>query len=451
MAGITPWMTSTDLIASVKRKIAFPISQVTFSDTDILAFANEEMMISQVPSVMLYHEEYFVTYVVIPLQSGLNRYAIPDRAIGLRLRDIKWQDSQGNMFDMTRVSPDDKAFFQRNIGANNAVHKFYIEGNDVVLLPAVTADPTGQFVMSFFLRPNQLVPNERAAIISHFSQNITVDNTTLVAGDKVTIQIIQTISISPPVGNPAYQSFLPGSTETIITEIATLTATSGSPLANQFLIGANSIATASNLVTALNALTGIVFNATNGSPTPTSTIHIQYDNVQFVFGSSNQTALAIPTTTQGIDFDSVPSIFGNGDVIDFLQTRPGHKTYEYDVTIPATGISGNSIYFNSQDVPMPGNVSAQGLVPGDYICLANEAIIPQIPPDLHNSLAERTCARILASLGDQQGLQTSMAKIQEMDGRQGTLLDDRVEGTPQKVTARHSLLRYGKMGVRRRV
>jgi hypothetical protein len=53
-----PWMTSDDLLESVKRKISFPSSQSTFTDADILAFANEELMISQVPSVMSFHEEY---------------------------------------------------------------------------------------------------------------------------------------------------------------------------------------------------------------------------------------------------------------------------------------------------------------------------------------------------------------------------------------------------------
>jgi len=347
----TPWMTSNDLIESVQRKIAFPISQETFQPADILAFANEEMFISQVPSVLEYHEEFFVTYKIIPLTTGINRYAIPDRAIGMRLRDVKWQDNQGNMFDMTRIAPEDKAFFQRNIGANEAIHKFYVEGNDIVLSPSVTADPSGQLVMSFFLRPNQLVTNDRAAIIQHFSQDFTVNNANVVTGDTVKVDVVQVISILPPVGNPPYQSFLPGSIETVVREIATVTAVTSStvtitdieptsgittitapghnltsgqfvvisgsnstPTINgtfpvivsdvntftiqttitgagnagsftspqQFLIGVDSIATASNLSTALKSLTGVIFNATNGTPA-TNIVHVQYDNITFSF------------------------------------------------------------------------------------------------------------------------------------------------------------------------
>jgi len=76
-----PWLTSDDLIAAVKRKIALPISQITFTESDILDFANEEMAISQVPSVMSFHEEYFVTEITADLEANKSRYPIPDRAI----------------------------------------------------------------------------------------------------------------------------------------------------------------------------------------------------------------------------------------------------------------------------------------------------------------------------------------------------------------------------------
>lgn len=525
-----PWMTSDDLIASVQRKIAFPISQATFSNNDILAFANEEMFISQVPSVLQYHEEFFVTYQVVPLTTGINRYPIPDRAIGMRLRDIKWQDNQGNMFDMTRVAPEDKAFFQRNIGSNNAVHKFYIEGNDIVLLPAVTADPTGQFVISFYIRPNQLVTNDQAAIIQYFSQDITF-GLNVAEGDNFNIQTVQTVSVLPAIGDPPYQSYLPGAYETFATNVATVTAvssltstitginqagvgslqittstpsfiqpqqtviitgsnsvpsidgtyvvqqtldannftinfatllttpgTSGtftSPY--QYLIGGTAIITATNFATVVNAL-DILSNATNGSPTATNIVHLQYTKGNFSFQTNDPANIMIPATyqngiyigTAGLDMTSIPmGIYNNGTLIDFLQTNPGHRIFEWDV--PILSISGNTIYFDAAALPVPGQYNGIGLSVGDYICPANECIIPNIPPDLHTSLAERTSARILAALGDAAGLQAAMTKIQEINGVQGTILDDRVEGTPQKVTARHSLLRYGKMGVRRRV
>lgn len=542
-----PWLTSDDLIASVQRKIAMPLSQVTFTNDDILAFANEEMMISQVPSVLLYHQEFFVHQVTVPLVTGVSRYVIPDRAIGMRLRDVKWMDNAGNMFDMTRVAPEDKAFFQLNIGANQAIHKFYVEGNELVLVPAVVSSPTGNLILSFFIRPNQLVPNAKSATVVGINQTITVTTSLLTQGDYVQIfdQVSQNITIipQPPPQPPGLDTFtamnsLGGSVsaiafystgQAIITTsaphflsinqtviiagsnsvpsidgtypvIGVLSPTqfiifanvgvSGSTATytcpNQFLIAGTDALTAANLAASVNAITAIgasinLISATNTMGSKVVTLLYSDIFAQFTVNAVNPTAMIVPTATIGVQFNALPAtytdpdtmqvspFFVNGTEIDFLMTQPGHQTYVYDVSIPFSGIQGNSIYFpqNSLMVPSgqilnigggpmtdegPGSISFvfAAISVGDYVCLANEAIIPQIPPDLHSGLAERTCARILASLGDAAGLQMSQSKIQEISGTQGSLLDNRVEGTPQKITARHSLLRYGKMGTRRR-
>jgi hypothetical protein len=414
-----PWMTSDDLLESVKRKISFPASQSTFTDEDILAFANEELMISQVPSVMSFHEEYFVAKQVIPLTSYTNTYPIPERAIGMKLRGVFWCDSAsgpdstatttgGNLFEMTRVSAEDKAFFQSNVGANQSIHKYYLEGNNVVLTPSPTSDPTGSLVLYYFLRPNQLVPSDESAIISTFSKQITITNASVVAGDTVTI------------------------------DGEVFTAVSGTASTDEFQIGATATITATNLVTAIT---------NNGVATASSSsgvVTLTYNDRNLETTSSNSTGLAVSSNLGCVATGTTLStVFTNGALVDFLQTKPGHQTKGMSVEIPANGISGLTINFLDDDVPTD-------LVVGDYICLENQCIIPQIPPDLHNGLAERTASRILAALGDMQGLEASGAKIAEIEKNQGMLLDNRTEGEPRKVLARHSLLRYGKMGVTRR-
>lgn len=441
-----PWMTSTDLIASVQRKIAIPLSQNTFSPEDILAFANEEMFIAQVPSVLEFHEEYFTYKVAVPLIQGQNVYPIPQRAIGMRLRSLFWQDVSGNLFDMTRVNADDQAFFQTNVGANQAIHKFFFQGDNVVVTPSLNVQPTGSLLFVFFLRPNQLVTNDRAAIANGFTQSLTVNNASLVAGDQITIQVnLVTIpQMIPNLGQPVSS----------IVELATFTAVAGAPAAFQFQIGATSIATATNLVAAINSsvintvvptaagtqlFVPIDVLASNGSPS-TNIVTIVFPQPTYAVLSSNALGLTI-SPFQGVQCDSVPINIKAGSLIDFLQTRPGHRTYTYDIKLPS--INGDILNFPQGLVP-------NGMVVGDYVCLANECIIPQIPSDLHNGLAERTCGRILAAQGDMQGFQASMGKIQEIEKRQGNLLDNRGEGDVQKIGTRHSILSFTKMGVRRR-
>lgn len=409
----TPWMNSDQLIAAVKRKIALPISQITFSEDDILAFLNEEMMISQVPSVLQFHEEFYVFTKEVEIRANKSRYPIPERAIGMKLRDLFYKDTSGNVFEMVRVSPDDKAYYQFSNSTNSLV-KYYLEGNDVVLVPNVNLNASGSLVFSYFIRPNQLVSVDRSATIDCFTKNIIIaDNASIAPGD------------------------------TIIVGDYTFTAVSGSPSSYEFQIGASSIATATNIVSSVNLTSDdSELTATNGSPA-TNTVTICYNNVQDDVSVSNTTAMTLQTS-QGIQFtDTVPSIFTDGEYIDFLQTKPGHRIRSIDIRIPHNSISTNIISFTSSDVP-------DDLEVGDYICLANECVIPYLPTDLHNGLAERACARILAAQGDKDGLASVNEKISEIETRQGTLLDNRVDGSPQKITGRKSILTATKMGSRRR-
>lgn len=404
-----PWMDSSDLISAVKRKILVPISQNTFSEDDILAFINEEMFISQVPSVLEYHQEYYVMRQELPIVANQTKYPIPDRAIGMRLRDVFYKDDAGNLGEMTRISPEDRAFFQRNLGSNQPVTMFFLENNELVLLPIPDSNPTGSLVFHFYVRPNQLVSTDRAATITFFNENITVDNASLVAGDTITINDI------------------------------IFTAVSGSPSTNQFQIGGTSVITATNLAAAIN--TNGVCIADNGSPS-TDVIKLQFtalsDSQDITV--SNDLGLVLEDG-QSLEFSSIPTIIANNTVIDFLQTKPGHKIRAYDIT--TNTVSGTQINFSTDDVP-------EDLIVGDYICLANESIIPFLPPDMHTALAERACARILAAIGDQAGLGISNSKIQEIEARQATLLDNRTEGAVQKIANHHGLLSYGIMGPRRR-
>lgn len=417
--AFTPWMTSNDIIEAVKRKIAFPISQNTFSEEDILRFANEEMFISQVPSVLQYHEEYFVYRIKAPLVSNISRYPIPDRAIGMRMRDIMWSDSAGSYFEMSRVNSDDKAYFQGGTGLNEGIHKFYIENNDVVLTPPVTNGPTGTLNFFIFLRPNQLVKNDRARIIQSFTQDITVaNNGAFVVGDKIVITT-GTQTPTPVIYNIA---FTPG-------------------------VSAN--ATAIAIQTAVNAAAIPGLTAMVSSAVVTCT----FLDITAGFVSTN--AVAAPVSSNiGFNFDSaLTGLISSGSKIDFLQTKPGHKTYTFDVVVQS--VSGSAAKVEKAALLTELSVGT-GAAPqvfniqiGDYVCLAGESIIPQIPPDLHNMLAEKTASRILASLGDQAGLAISNEKLKEMEYRQGSLLDNRSDGNPQKITGRRSLLRYTKMTPRR--
>lgn len=165
------YLDSAHLIESVVRRAAIPESQVTFSNDDILAFANEEIMVGIVPSVLKMHEEFYVYPFAINLDSNQSFYDIPDRAIGSKIKVCYYQDFSGNLQEMARIDPSSLAFFQ-NRSSYNYPRAFYLENNYIVLVPAIGTTPNGTLLPKIFLRPNQLVTTDRSATIE------TIDLTT---------------------------------------------------------------------------------------------------------------------------------------------------------------------------------------------------------------------------------------------------------------------------------
>lgn len=409
MPANTPWKTTNDLIEMVQRKIAVPIYQGTFSNQDIINFLNEEMTISQLPSVLSYHEEYYVTSMAVPLVLGQSRYPIPNRAVAMRLRDIKFQDQSGNIFDMTQIKAEDKAFFQQSIGQNEPVYKFYIEGNDIVLTPKFVQNPTGGLVFYFYIRPNQLVEDSNAALISTFTKNLVISNNAQI------IPASSSVTVGFTVFNPSL-----------------------APQSNtDFLVGATAANTATNLAAAITSFfsTGNIVAVAN-SATVTVT---ENDAKPTMAANINNGCYTLDSFTTINFTGTIPTSVSGSTLVDILQYMPGHTIRSWDIKPVSVGTTTMAI---------ADNILPQTLLPGDYICAQNQCIIPYLPPDLHIALAERACARLLAAQGDTQGLQAQNAKIQEIDQRQNQIIADRSESTPIKLNARKSILRYTKMSRR---
>lgn len=325
------YMTSSALIADIKRRAMIPNNQKTFQTADLLSLINTELQIGLIPTILSVHEEYFVYQSTIPLVAYQSNYQIPERAIGGKLRDLFYTDTQGTLHEMTRISPDDKAYYQTSHLQNRFI-AYYIQGDEILISPQVGAGPTGSLRPTYYLRPNEIVEETRAAYIT----GIAVGATTTV------------FSITTP-----------------------------------------SVMTAA-------------YNADN--------------------------------TTK----------------FDLIQTKGSHKTKKIDL-VPVS-LTSSSIEFNNSDLLDYNlqNISSAGnaAVVGDYIALAGECIIPQIPDELHAVLAQRVAARCMAALGDQAGVQAANEKLAEMEVKTGTLIDNRVEGSPQKVTNFGGLLRTSR--IRRR-
>lgn len=188
------FFTTDTLIESVKRRAMIPENQQTFQEVDFLAFANEEMDLGIIPHVLSFHEEYFVFTELITILPNQNRYEIPSRAVGNKLRELAYQDVSDNIFEMTRIKIDDLPSYQNN-AIQYAFNRFYVEGNDIVLVPEVGPAPSGFLRFSYYLRPNELVSEDRVAIITGIntvSGDISVNSVPTVISISNSLDLIQT-------------------------------------------------------------------------------------------------------------------------------------------------------------------------------------------------------------------------------------------------------------------
>jgi hypothetical protein len=161
------YMTSSDLLSSVKRRGNIPDTQDMITDDEILEFANEEMLLNLIPLIYSKHESYYLRSVEIPLESGLIRYPIPYRGIGAKVREIYYKSSSGDVSPMMGISVDDLSTGVRSGNESDSVFNYHFEGEEIVLYTSKTANLTGSIVVFYFLRPNALVKSNRVGIIEN--------------------------------------------------------------------------------------------------------------------------------------------------------------------------------------------------------------------------------------------------------------------------------------------
>ena len=115
------------------------------------------------PLVMSAHTEYYVYDEDITLCSSTNRYAIPYRAAGNKLRDIQFVDQGGSHYEFTLISIEDRVCYACNYTTSRLI-PYYFEADEIVMLNFQRTG--GNLRFSYFLTPNELVEVNRGAKIS---------------------------------------------------------------------------------------------------------------------------------------------------------------------------------------------------------------------------------------------------------------------------------------------
>jgi hypothetical protein len=145
----------------------------------------------------------------------------------------------------------------------------------------------------------------------------------------------------------------------------------------------------------------------------------------------------IDTVTGDITLSSIPTGYSSNQTVDFVKAKSPHNILDIEITINSLNSSTKVINVDPTAIP-------KDLEIGDYVPLAGQSCIPNIPTELHMVLAQRVAQRVLEALGDTEGLTNATAKVMEMENKLSTMMENRVEGAPRKVVNRALMTGVGR-------
>lgn len=146
--------TTTDLISSIKIRCMMPSVQELFSDADICRIAGEVLRTKIVPEILKTNEEFFVTSADQAIVAGTSAYRIPARAAWGKLRDVTGVDTAGTEYELRRYEPSDVR--DGGTPTTGEPSGYYLQHDQVVLLPAPTVTNGHSLRMKFERRPGRL-------------------------------------------------------------------------------------------------------------------------------------------------------------------------------------------------------------------------------------------------------------------------------------------------------
>lgn len=152
-----------DLYESAKLRTLGPISQNTFTESDLVTIAKDELLSKVVPQIFAAREDFFLARKTVALRNGVSAYGIPQRAIGNTLTALFYVDQNGNKRPLDRLDVTDLYKFA---GVTGEPLKFYFSGDEVVLLPSTPATAVGSLEMHFYARPSSPILTSSCAKIT---------------------------------------------------------------------------------------------------------------------------------------------------------------------------------------------------------------------------------------------------------------------------------------------
>lgn len=196
--------TTTELVASVKRKALTPTSQNLYTPAEICKIMTEELHAVIVPLIMKTNEEYFVANYDQAIVTTQAAYYLPTRAVGQKLRDVVLVDSSGNEIPITRLRPEEIKEDSQKAG-------FFFDADRVNLRPDASALSGYTIRMKYFRRPNNLVITSNAGKITVINTGTNVVSLNNAPSSWTTATALDVIK-----GTPGFKAWAENQTITLV-------------------------------------------------------------------------------------------------------------------------------------------------------------------------------------------------------------------------------------------
>lgn len=211
--------TTDALIAEIKRHGSIPTTQQLLSSEDFVNLLNHNQRVYMIASIMRTREEFFVATFDQALIGGSEeqRYDLPTRAVGHKLRKLIIVDQQSNEVMLPRIEPENKTWHESSSWWPGMKSGYFFEGDQVVLTPNLN-NSFSTLRMKYFRRPNWLTLRENCAQVTAVDTGtgiITIDE---LPEGWVTGQIIDVIASKPTFrshGDSVVTSLIAGTSITV--------------------------------------------------------------------------------------------------------------------------------------------------------------------------------------------------------------------------------------------
>lgn len=162
-------ISSSEVLAVVKRSVSVPASQPLLTDADILALADMVISSRLVPLIESFDTDFFVRRDTIALVGGQALYDIPYRSVGRGLRDILINDGLLNARSIPLIALEDETFFIQSTNVTG----FNFQGDQIRLIPAPQNNVVDlSLVVIWRMPPSKLIVESDAATVASVQYDV---------------------------------------------------------------------------------------------------------------------------------------------------------------------------------------------------------------------------------------------------------------------------------------